>query len=159
MSFRENFRQPTYLGYLALIRIAVGYHFATVGWAKVARGYDAENLVPRLVESAPNNPVALHREFILNVVVPNADFFSQLVAYGELAIGLSLLAGCLVRLSTPFAAFHNLSIYLAVAADGAEFAVGRLYVLLHIIFFITSAGRSLGLDGWLHKRFPRSRLF
>jgi thiosulfate dehydrogenase [quinone] large subunit len=154
-----QFKLPTYLGYLALVRIAVGYHFATVGWAKVRRGYDADNLVPRLLESAPNNPIAWHRDFIVNFVVPNAEWFSQLVAYGELAIGLSLLFGCLVRLASPFGALHNGSIYLAAASDGAEFAVGRLYVLLHIIFVIVSAGRSLGLDGWLHRRFPRSPLF
>jgi thiosulfate dehydrogenase [quinone] large subunit len=159
MSLRENFQQPTYLGYLALARIAVGYHFVTAALPKIQRGYGGEALARRLVEGAADDKFGWHRDFILNWVVPNADWFSQLVAYGELAIGISLVTGCLVRVASAFGAFHNLNIYLAVAGDGAEFGIGRIYVLLHIIFIITSAGRSLGVDGWLHRKFPRSPVF
>lgn len=88
-----------------------------------------------------------------------SSWFSQLVAYGELAIGLALLTGCLVRVASSFGAFHNLNIYLAVADSGADFALGRMYVLLHIIFVITAAGRLLGLDAWLHRKFPRAPVF
>lgn len=158
MTLRENFRQPTSLGYLALARIMVGYHFAFVGWAKVARGFGGENL-RRTLERAQNDPFDWHRAFIEGWIVPNADWFSQVVAYGELAIGISLLTGCLVRVASSFGAFHNLNIYLALAEGGADYALGRIEVLLHLIFVMAAAGRSLGLDGWLHRRFPRSRLF
>lgn len=158
MTLREQFRRPTYLGYLALARIAIGYHFTNVGWAKVRRGFDADDLT-RFLDNLENDPSAWHRAFIEGWVVPNADFFSQLVAYGELAIGLSLLTGCLVRIASSFGAFHNLNIYLAVADSGADFALGRIYVLLHILFVITAAGRSLGLDAWLHRKFPRAPVF
>lgn len=158
MSLRENFQQRTYLLYLALARLAIGYHFTNTGWAKVRRGFDANNL-KRFLDNLENDPFGWHRAFIEGWVVPNADWFSQLVAYGELAIGISLLTGCLVRIASSFGAFHNLNIYLAVADTGADFALGRIYVLLHIIFVITAAGRSLGLDYWLHKRFPRAKIF
>lgn len=109
-----------------------------------------------------NDPVALHRDFILNVVLPHPVFFSYLVAFGELAIGISLLTGCLVRISSLFGSFHNLNILLAVAmpeGNGAQIRLNRLYVFLHLLFVLSSAGRSLGVDEWLKKKFPRSRLF
>jgi thiosulfate dehydrogenase [quinone] large subunit len=152
------FKQRTYLAYLALARLAVGYHFTVVGWGKVRRGFDADDL-KRFLDNLSNDPFAWHRAFIEGWVVPNADWFSQVVAYGELAIGISLLTGCLVRIASSFGAFHSLNIYLAVADTGADFALGRIYVLLHILFVMTAAGRSIGLDYWLHRKFPRARIF
>jgi len=158
MGLREHFRQPTYLAYLAFARILIGYHFTIVAWAKVSRGFDGDDL-RRFLGNTENDPFAWHRAFIEGFVIPNADWFSQLVAYGELAIGLSLLTGCLVRIASGFAALENLNIYLAVADSNAELALHRLYILLHVVFVITAAGRLLGLDAWLHRKFPRTPLF
>jgi hypothetical protein len=55
------------------------------------------------------DPIGWHRDFILHVVVPHAHFFGYLVAYGEIAIGISLLVGCLVRISSSFGAFLIIS--------------------------------------------------
>ena len=107
------------------------------------------------------DPISWHRDFILGVVVPNADTFSYLVCFGELAIAVSLLLGCLVRLSSLFGAFYNLNIYLAIGipAGGATLGINRIFIILHLVFVAVSAGRVLGLDGYLKKRFPRSWLF
>jgi thiosulfate dehydrogenase [quinone] large subunit len=158
MSLRDEFGRRTYLGYLALIRIAVGYHFADVAWPKVTRGFPGDALAGRLLEGAPDDPFAWHRDFIVGWVVPNADWFSYVVAYGELAIGVSLLSGFLVRIGSAFGAFHNLNIYLAIAT-GAQVGLNRLFMLLHLIFIAASAGRALGLDGWLHRKYPRNAVF
>jgi len=153
-----NFRQPTYLGYLAIIRIAIGYHFVLTGWQKISTGFGASQLSAQLMEGASRDMFAWHRDFIVGWVVPNASWFSQLVAYGEFAIGLSLLFGCLVRLGAGFGAFHNLNIYMSIAA-GPQVGLNRLFVIAQLVFVAASAGRALGLDGWLHRRFPKSPLF
>ena len=158
----ENFRQNTSLGYLAIVRILVGYHFLAVAWPKLMRGYWRGDSLPAQLAQVAGDPISWHREFILNVVVPHPLFFSYLVCFGELAIGISLVLGCLVRLSAPFAAFHNLNIYLAVAIPGgqnAQIGVNRLFIFLHLIFFLASAGRAWGIDGILKKNFPRCWLF
>ena len=158
----ESFRQNALAGYLALVRILVGYHFLEVGWPKVTRGFYRGDSLPRQLESAVNDPLGWHREFILDVVVPNPVFFSYLVAFGEVAIGLSLVTGCLVRPAALFGAFHNFNILFAVAipgGNGVQIRLNRLYIFLHLIFVMAAAGRSLGLDGWLKKKFPRSWLF
>jgi thiosulfate dehydrogenase (quinone) large subunit len=96
MSLITNFRQRTYLGYLAILRIAVGYHFLTAALPKITGKFlEGRILAEELTKTAVNDPLAWHRSFILGFVVPHAHSFSHLVAFGELAIGISLLLGCL----------------------------------------------------------------
>ena len=83
------------------------------------------------------------------------------VAYGEIAIGLSLFFGCLVRLSSAFGVFHNLNILFAMAlpAGGVQVGLNRIFIVFQLMFLFASAGRALGLDALLKKRFPQSWLF
>jgi thiosulfate dehydrogenase [quinone] large subunit len=162
MSIASNFKQSTYLGYLAILRIAVGYHFLTAALPKVTEKFlMGHMLAEELAKTALKDPFAWHRAFILGFVVPHAHSFSYLVAFGELAIGISLLLGCLVRISALFGAFHNLNILLsiAIANGGPQLGINRIFIFLQLIFVLSSAGRSLGLDGLLKKRFPNCKLF
>lgn len=162
VSLADNFKQPSYLGYVAIIRIMVGYHFLTVAWPKVTGGFlNGQRLPAQLLGTIARDPIGWHRDFIRSVVIPHPHLFSYLVAFGELAIGLSLLTGCLVRVSSVFGAFHNLNIYLAVALPrgGATVGLNRLFIILEVLFVITAAGRALGLDGLLKKKYPRNPLF
>ena len=160
----DALHQKTWLGYLALVRILVGIQFFLVAWPKVTGGRfltgQGQALAEDLLSSAASDPLAWHRAFITGFVVPHSHYFSYLVAFGELAIAISLITGCLVRISSPFGAFHNANIFLAIAyANGAQRNYNRLLILLHVVFVCASAGRVLGLDGLLAKRFPRSKLF
>jgi uncharacterized membrane protein YphA (DoxX/SURF4 family) len=161
----DNFQQKTWIGYLALVRILVGVQYFTLAWPKATGGRflsgNGQGLADQLLRGAPSDPFALHRAFISGFVVPHAHFFMYLVAFGEVAIAISLITGCLVRVSCSIAAFHNANIYLAVgiAAGGAGAKYNLLLVLLFIVFACASAGRVFGIDGLLHKRFPRSWLF
>ena len=157
-----GFKQPSYLGYLAILRIVVGYHFLTVAWTKVTGTFpQGKALLHDLAKTLAKDPLALHRSFIMHAVIPHAAFFGHLVAYGELAIALSFIFGCLVRISASCAAFYNLNILLAIAwaNGGAQFALNRLYVFMEIIFVLASAGLALGVDGFLKRKFPHSWLF
>lgn len=160
-----NFKQTTSLGYLALVRILVGIQFFIVAWPKVAGGRFLGNggrtLAQQLLSGAAKDSLAWHRAFIEGFVVPHANVFSYVVAFGELAIALSLIFGCLVRVSSLFGAFHNANIYYSVgiAAGGATMNYNRLLILLHLVFIATAAGRAIGLDAFLHKQFPRAPIF
>ena len=107
------------------------------------------------------DPFGWHREFITGVVIPHASFFGHLIAYGELAIGLSLLTGCLVRISSSFGAFHNLNILLAIAIanGGPQLGINRIFIVLELMFVLSCAGQALGIDGLLKKRFPNVKIF
>lgn len=157
----ESFRQNTFLGYLAIVRIFIGYHFISVAVRKLSGGFLSGDALPGTLAAAADDPFSWHRDFVFNVVVPNSVVFSYLVCFGELAIGISLLFGCLVRVSSLFGAFHNLNIYLAIAIPrgGATLGLNRLFIVCLVIFALAGAGRSLGLDGILKKRFPQSWQF
>ena len=161
----NTFQQKTWLGYLAFVRILVGVQFFMVGWPKLTGGRflsrNGQPLAQDLLRGAPKDYLAWHRAFITGFVAPHAHFFSYLVAFGEVAIAISLITGCLVRVSSLFGAFHNANIYfsVAIASGGATMNYNRLLILLHIVFVCSSAGLVFGLDGLLKKRFPRSWLF
>jgi thiosulfate dehydrogenase (quinone) large subunit len=162
MSLISNFKQPSYLGYLAILRIAVGYHFLTAAWPKVTGKFlTGQTLAEELTKTVAKDPLAWHRSFIMDSVIPHVHFFSHLVAFGELAIGLSLLFGCLVRISASFGAFHNLNILLsiAIANGGPQLGINRIFIFLQLIFVFSSAGLALGLDGLLKRWFPNTKLF
>jgi thiosulfate dehydrogenase [quinone] large subunit len=162
VSLTENFKQNTYLGFIALLRIAVGYHFVMAAIPKITGPFVKGDVLPQeLAKTVLKDPFAWHRMFILHVVVPHAHFFSGLIAFGEMAIGISLIFGCMVRVSALFGAFHNLNILLAIAIanGGPQLGLNRIFIFLQLVFVASAAGRSLGLDGLLKKWFPRSPLF
>ena len=66
----ENFRQNTYLGYLAIARMLVGYHFIDVAWPKITQGFYLGQSLPEPLADAVDDPIAWHHDFILNVVLP-----------------------------------------------------------------------------------------
>ena len=157
----QSFQQQTFLGYLAVVRIVASIQFFQASWGKLTRGFLNGEQLPNQFAKLAADPISLHQDFIVNVVIPHPLFFSYLVAFGELAIALSLLSGCLVRVACSFGAFHNLNIYLAIAIPngGPQLGLNRLFIFLHLVFVFASAGRSIGIDGWLKKKFPRSWLF
>ncbi len=162
MSLTDHFNQTTPLVYLVLPRVVVGYHFIGVALPKLTRGFTrGADLPAQLLRGVAGDPFAWHRHFITGFVLPHSGFFSYLVPYGELAIGISLMAGCLVRLSSLFGAFHNFNILLAVAIPGGgpNVATNAIFISLHVIFILASAGRALGFDCALKRAFPRNPLF
>ena len=161
MSFSDHFKRTTSLGYLAIPRIMVGFFFIQFGWQKLAPRFLSGEQFTRQLSRASADPLPFHRDFILHFVAPHAPLFAHLVAYGEIAIGLSLFFGCLVRLSSSFGVFHNLNILFAMAipAGGVQVGLNRIFIVFQLMFVFASAGRALGLDGLLKKRFPRIWLF
>jgi len=161
VSFWNHFQQRTYLGYLAIPRIVAGYFFLLFGWQKLNPRFLSGQLLAAQLGRAASDPISWHRDFILHTAIPHAHFFGYLVCFGEIAIGVSLVLGCLVRISSCFGAFHNLNIYFAIAIPngGAQLGLNRIYIVLQLMFVFASAGRALGLDAILKKWFPRSCLF
>ena len=92
-----------------------------------------------------------------------APVFSFLVAWGHLAIGLSLLSGCLVRLSAPIGAAILFLYWMAhmdfpFISDRNNFIVDYHIVYITVLLYLTAknAGQYLGLDAWL-KTLPALR--
>lgn len=101
-----------------------------------------------------------HREFVLNVLVPNLYWLGSVVFVAELTFAISLILGFGVRIVAAFGVLFVLHLWLGIyiPADPAEWP--WLYIFLATLMFLfalNAAGRSLGLDAWLRRHIPAVR--
>jgi len=109
-------KMPGWSGWILVpLRLFLGVTFVYAGVQKLtdpqyfnpaARGYIGH----QIAAFALGSPL---RGFLTNVAVPHATFFGALVAYGELAIGLGVLLGFLLRPATFFGLLINLTFFLS----------------------------------------------
>ncbi len=141
---------------LVLLRLQLGIVLLVAGIPKIG-----ETFTPRLVEFLQN--VALERghpfyqEFVRSVVLPHAGVFAALVGWGEVLAGAALVVG----LATRFAAAAALVLMLNyLFAKGAWFwtpsSNDAAYAAISLALMIGAAGRTLGVDEFLAKRWPSS---
>src|SRR5438270_6872257 len=118
--------------WLALLRIAVGIWFAkaiftklsiTLAWGFLPVPTASDrwiHVMPLLVTKyAEGNPVGFFREFLQATVVSHEVLFAQLTAFGEAAVGLGLLFGCLTALASAIGLVLVVNSGLAVQGQGS----------------------------------------
>ena len=154
-------KEKTSLAYLALLRIFLGYFFLKAGLGKVTGGFlNPPVFRDILVEWASGNPYPWYREFLLQTVIPHSGIFSYLVATAEMGVGLCLLLGLMTRLAAGVGIFLNLNFYLGGGwRSPAAAGINEVFVVCQIVILFAAAGRSLGLDAYLHRRLPRVPLW
>ena len=107
-----------------VIRLYVGWEWVIAGVAKVQNpvwvGPKAGVAVTGFVVGALNKTSGLHpdvqgwyAEFLRNVALPNSAFFSYLVSYGEVLVGIALIFGAFAGIAAFFGAFININYLLA----------------------------------------------
>lgn len=149
--------------WLAVFRIAVGVWFAkaiftklsvTLAWGFLPIPTASDrwiHVMPVLVgKYAEGNPVGFFREFLQSTVVTHPQLFAQLTAFGEAAVGLGLVFGCLTALASAIGLVLVVNYGLAVQWQGSA-QQGFHYMLISALVLIlaTRAGRMWGLDGWV----------
>ena len=158
--FNKNAEPKIPLSWVALLRILVGLMFLTTWGINLVRGlYTPDGLLSFFNELYPQteNPLAFYAGFINNVILPSRSVFApfQLVMEGVLSLGL------LVGAFTPFFSlagiFFLLNTFLATLGHDWPWSYFVPMGILAVTFF-TQAGRTLGVDAYLLKRFgARSR--
>lgn len=158
--------------WLAFLRIAVGIWFAKAIFTKLtitlAWGFlpvptaSARwiHVMPLLVTKyAEGNPVGFFREFLQATVVSHEVLFAQLTAFGEAAVGLGLLFGCLTALASAIGLVLVVNYGLAVQWQGSA-QQGFHYMLITTLVALLAAraGRTWGVDGWVRTHRPGSWL-
>jgi uncharacterized membrane protein YphA (DoxX/SURF4 family) len=96
----------------------------------------------------------LHREIILNFLVPNIHFFGPLVFLAELTFAASLILGLGVRFAGALGTLFVLHLWLGIYRPDEPAEWPWLYIFLALLMFLFAmhgAGRSLGLDAWLRR--------
>jgi len=101
-----------------------------------------------------------YRQFLEQVVLPNAGLFATLVVGAELFVGITLVLGLLTRFSAAVAVVLTLNYMLA---KGAWFwtpsSNDAAFVAIGLALLIGAAGRTLGVDAFLARRWPRFPLW
>jgi uncharacterized membrane protein YphA (DoxX/SURF4 family) len=149
----------------AIVRILTGLLFTAEGLSKLTgdfvRGGFAKHVGRIAAASLP-----FWKKFLEAVVVPHADAFGWVVALGELAVGIGLIAGFLTRVAAGGGAVLMLSIALGEARPEAGAAwddwitsglTPKLAFLLLGLLWAVNPGGVWGLDGRRRGRKARPR--
>ena len=115
---------------LAGLRIAVGCLFLIFAEYKVfgtqfTRGGGFEWWINRFLRDGSSYPFMV--PVLQRIVLPHATAIAFLVAYGELAIGLSLVLGILVRTASAFGFVYMMSLLFSSNYPGAHALVWQYF--------------------------------
>jgi len=101
---------------------------------------------------------APHKYFVEQVVIPNFIFFGYMTLATELFIGLSMLLGAFTRLGAVAALLMSLNITTGLIRHPAEWPSAYLMLIGYSLLFLSfRAGRRLGFDALLARRFEEAR--
>lgn len=138
------------------LRLYVGYEWLMAGWGKVMSpvwtGDKAGVAVQGFLSGALKKMAGEHPDvsswygyFVEHFALQHTVFFSYLVTYGELAVGIALILGIFTGIAAFFGAFMNFNYLFAGTVSVNP-------VLLLIELFLVLAWRNagwLGIDRWL----------
>lgn len=143
-------------GALVLLRVYLGVIFLVAALPKLREDFAAD-LTGFVQQVALQRAHPFYQHFLEQVVLPNAAAFAVLVTWGELLVGFTLILGLLTRFSAAAALFLTLNYMFA---KGAWFwtpsSNDAAFVAISLALLIGAAGRTLGLDAILARRWPRS---
>lgn len=144
---------------LVLLRVYLGVVFLVAALPKLEQDF-TPGLVGFLQRVALQKGHPFYQEFVREIVLPNAPVFATLVTWGELLAGATLIVGLMTRLSAVVTLLLAMN-YLF--AKGAWFwtpsSNDAAFVAISLALLIGAAGRTLGLDAFLARRWPRSPLW
>lgn len=147
------------------MRIATGVIFLFFGEYKIVGSEWARGGFAGWIHGFVNDGTAVrfYNHFLTNVVLAHPALFARMVGWGEFAIGLSLVFGLFVRVSSLLGGFYMINLALATwFAPGHGARLWRYFganldhiplLFLFAIFFATRAGQTWGLDGRFRGRF------
>lgn len=147
------------IGGMVFLRLFLGFTFLRAGWSKLPYLAGTGPLKAQISEWAVDqtHPFWGYQEFLKAVVLPHLSIFQSALILSELVIGVLLLLGALTRL----AAFGVLVVtvnywfaggYKSPAGAGQSEALAAIALVL----IVAAAGRVLGADAVLARRFPHA---
>jgi thiosulfate dehydrogenase [quinone] large subunit len=137
-------------------RLYVGWFWLEVGWKKVLdplwTGDKAGIVVTGFIKGALNKTEGAYPDvsgwyayLLEELVLPNSAFFSYLVAYGELLVGIGLILGAFTGIAACFGTLMNMS-YLFAGTVSVNPIMALLQVFLILAWRVAGW---LGIDRYL----------
>ncbi len=139
-----------------VVRIYLGYEWLIAGVEKVYNpvwvGPSSGKALEGFIHGALNKTTGLHPDvqgwyayFLEHSVLPHASFWSHLVAYGEVLVGIALILGALTGIAAFFGLFMNLNYLLA----GTVSTNPILFTLAIAVMLAWKVAGYWGVDRWL----------
>jgi thiosulfate dehydrogenase [quinone] large subunit len=139
-----------------IIRLYVGYEWLVAGWDKIINPAWVGSKAGTALQGFLNNSISLttgahpavqawYAAFLKYAILPIAGFWSYLVAFGEVLVGLGLILGVFTGIAAFFGFFMNMNYLLAGS-------VSTNPVLLFLSIFLVLAWKTAGwwgLDRWV----------
>jgi uncharacterized membrane protein YphA (DoxX/SURF4 family) len=149
-----NLKERTYLWYLAVLRIYVGYYLFFQGVGKFQHNFAKGDWIGRYIgDVASLDLYPWYKAFLQRYVVPHSELFGNLVMCGEIAVGVCLLFGLFTRISALVGLAMLVNYYLGpgTARGGYMLAHQQFYIIALALFVLAGPGRTLGVDGLLFR--------
>jgi thiosulfate dehydrogenase [quinone] large subunit len=150
-----NLKEKTYLAYIVLLRLWLGYYLLQQGVNKYLRDFPHRDWFTRQIGNVADlNLYPWYKSFLENVVLPHQELFGYLVMTGEILVGSCLLLGFFTRFSAGVGLFILVNYFLGpgMARGGAQFAHQQTYIVSLIVILLANPGGTLGLDGLLFRK-------
>jgi len=143
-----------------IVRVYTGYEWFTAGWGKLTNPTEAPTWVGAqagtalagfvkgaLAKTTGANPAVQgwYASFLQNVVLPHTHFWSILVVFGEIAVGIALILGLFTGIAAFFGGFMNVNYLLAGTVSVNPF----LFVFATWLVLAWKTAGWLGLDHWI----------
>lgn len=150
-----NLSERTYLWHVVILRLWIGYYLLQQGIRKFLRDFPHSDWIKSQIGDLDKVEIYVwYKSFLLNVVIPNKELFGNLVMWGEILVGLCLVAGLLTRFSACVGLFMLLNYFFGpgMARGGATMAQQQTFIVALVVFILSNPGRTLGLDALLFKK-------
>jgi thiosulfate dehydrogenase (quinone) large subunit len=154
----------TYAGWLALVRILTGAIWLTHALPKFIKSeafLPPNGVFASYLQDGIAKTAGPYHDFLVNVVAPNAAVFAQLVRFGELLVGISLVLGLFSRFGAFFGIVLPLDYMAARGALGSISSWGSIdacLALLSAISLVLPTNRIAGFDSLRGQRPPRRKV-
>lgn len=153
------FSNTKFAWFWLVVRVYLGWQWLEAGWGKINSpawvGDSAGGALSGFINGALQKMSGAHPDvqgwygaFLENVILPNATFWSHVVAWGEFVVGVALILGLLTGIAAFFGLFMNLNFLLA----GTVSTNPILFVLAIGIILAWKVAGHVGLDRFLLPR-------
>lgn len=143
------------LTWIALLRAMVGLVILTSWLSNLFKGYyTPDGLLKFFTEVFPQseNPLGWYAAFIENGILPVRGIFAPFQLVAEGLLGLALLLGAFTPFFSLAGIFFLINTFLATFGHDWPWAYIMPITIL-VVVLLTRAGRALGVDGWLAKKY------
>ncbi len=148
----------TYATWFTVLRLYAGVFWLSHGIPKFlnsAMFMPPSGFLPQALQKSIAAQTGFYHDFLLNTVTPNISLFANLVRFGEVLVGCSLLLGIFTRFGGLVGCFLALN-YMAMNTEFTSWTtVGTLDAAAFVLSFMmlaVPAGRVAGVDAMLTPR-------